>query len=288
MFFFAAITVAALQVGPNPQTVPLPNAHDELRDRPQRQTSIEAIPDPVSVWLAECLDLITQDPARAHTLAQIRRNETSGTERILANHCLGLAATELQLWTDAVTAFGAARDETPAEEMRAKARFGAMAGNASLASGDTERAVTFLRQVKVDAEAAGSAPLQAIAATDLARLLVGLGQVDEALTELELATFLAPNSPESWLLQATLLRRLERLDEASFAINRAIELAPLDPGAKLEAGVIAVLGGRDEDARGQWQEVINLQPTGPAAETARDYLNQLGSAEPGTNTEPTS
>ena len=272
------VLASMLQVGPNPVTLPPTDGHEMLRDREPRPDSEDATDTPESAWLAECLDLVAEDPARAHTLAQVKRNEETGTERILANHCLGLAATELALWEDAITAFSAARDETPPEELSARARFAAMAGNAALASGDTTRAVTLLKLAKQDAQVAASATLEAIAATDLARALVTTGQGEAALGELERATFLTPDNPESWLLKATLLRRLERLDEAQTAIERAGELAPGEPQVGLEAGVIAVLSGREEAARASWQSVVDLQPDSPAAQTAKGYLAQLGPA----------
>ena len=82
-----------------------------------------------------------------------------------------------------------------------------------------------------------SAPLQSIAASDLARALVSMGRPEDALAELEQATSLAPDNPESWLLKATLLRRLERYEAAQPAIERAGELAPTNPAVGLEAGI---------------------------------------------------
>ena len=150
-----------------------------------------------------------------------------------------------------------------------------MAGNAAFAGGDIETATEILTRARQDAETAASAPLQAIVATDLARVMVTQGLGVEALAELETATSLSPQNAESWLLKATLLRRLDRLDEAQMAIERAVDLAPADPQAGLEAGVIAVLSGRDEAARASWQSVIDLQPTSPAALTAQSYIAQL-------------
>lgn len=208
-------------------------------------------------------------------MAQLQRNASTGSDRVLANHCLGLAASELTLWDDAVTAFIAARDETPVEEPRLRARFGTMAGLIALESGDSANALLILTLAKREAQAAASAPLQAIAATQLARAMVANGQSELALFELETATRLQPDAAESWLLLGTLLRRLERLDEAQTAIERAGTLDPTDPEIGLEAGVIAVLSGREEAARASWQSVIAVAPESPAALTAQDYLAQL-------------
>lgn len=275
-----------LQVGPNPLAGDMMG--DELvRDRPPRPSAdlaqTPAEPSAASVWLAECLDQIATDPARAHTIAQIRRGETRGTDRILANHCLGTAASQLGLWNDARTAFVAAREETPPDEPRARARFAAMAGNAALAGGDGEAAIDLLVLAESDASAAGATPMQAIAVIDRARALVMLDRSAEALDALFLATTLAPDRAEGWLLQATLLRRLDRLDEAQAAIERAVAAAPdpdgIGPDIGLEAGLIAVLSGRDAAARQSWQSVIALAPDSPAARTAQEYLAQLPPAD---------
>lgn len=257
---------------------------DLVRDRPprpqaqQEPQAVEAERDATSAWLQQCLDVLAEDPARAHAMAQIRRSETTGTDRVLANHCLGTAAGALELWEDARTAFVAARDETPEAETRTRARFAALAGAAALAGGDTEGALGLLTLAQSDARAAGAAPLEAIAATDRARALVALDRSEEALVALENATTLAPDRAEGWLLKATLLRRLDRLAEAQPVIERAAGLAPANPEIGLEAGVIAVLAGRDEAARASWQSVVDLAPGTPAADTAKAYLAQLGPA----------
>lgn len=269
------ILALLLQVGPNPLAGGM--AGDELvRDRPPRPEAAQGELNAASAWLETCLAQLEEDPARAHTAAQIRRSETTGTDRVLANHCLGMASSQLGLWQDARAAFIAARDETPADEGRTRARFGALAGNAALAGGDGEGALALLARAEADARAAAADPLAAVAATDRARALVMLGQDADALGALEAATTLAPELSEGWLLTATLLRRMARLDEAQTAIERAASLAPSNPDIGLEAGVIAILSARDDAARQSWQSVIDLAPESPAAAAARGYLAQLG------------
>lgn len=281
MLIPSLILAMLMQVGPNPLGGGLPG-DDLVRDRPPRAEAATTELNATSAWLESCLDQLEQDPARAHTTAQIRRGETTGTDRVLANHCLGLAASELALWEDARAAFAAARAETPEGEARTRARYAALAGNAALAGGDAAGAEGLLRLAEAEAQAAGSAPLQAIAATDRARALVAMGRGEEALAPLDAATTAAPDRAEGWLFKATLLRRLDRLPEAQAAIERAVSLvsgaAGIGPEIGLEAGVIAVLGGRDEAARQSWQSVIDLAPEHPAAATAKGYLAQLGPA----------
>lgn len=266
-----------LQVGPNPLAGGI-QGDDLVRDRPPRTDAVQGESNATSAWLDSCFDQIEVDPARAHAMAQIRRSETTGTDRVLANHCLGTASSELGLWDDARAAYIAAREEAPMGETRIRARFAALAGNAALAGGDATGALDLLGLAEGDARAAGAALLQALAVIDRARALVALGRGDEALAALDTATMLAPERSEGWLLKATLLRRLERLDAAQTAIERAVLLTPRDPEIGLEAGVIAVLAGREDAARQSWQSVIALGP-GPAADTAQDYLAQLPSAQ---------
>ena len=264
------------QVGLDPNAPDILDTPDELLNRPAREQVEETPANPTSAWLAQCLDQLGEDPSRAHTQAQIRRNETSGANRVIANHCLGLAATELGLWDDARTAFIAARDETPAGEASTRARFGTMAGNAALGAGDAEGALVLLAQAQADARSAASATLEALAAIDNARALVALERPQEAMTSLATATRLEPDYAEGWLLTATLFRRMERLEDAQEAIEQAASLAPADARIGLEAGVIAVLSGREDAARQSWQSVVDTQPESPAAATAQDYLAQLG------------
>ncbi|GMN03388.1 tetratricopeptide repeat protein [Erythrobacter sp. MTPC3] len=267
-----------LQVGPNPALDNSLGLPDELANRPPRENAVEESADPVSQWLAGCLAQLAEDPARAHSQAQIRLPEVSGPDRVMTNHCLGLAATELGLWQDARQAFIAARDETPPEELRARARFSLMAGNAALGSGDGEGALLLLQTAQRDANAAAAATLEAIAAMDVARALVALDRPGEAFVPLSRATLLEPEKAEAWLLTATLYRRLDRLDDAQQAIEQAAKLAPMAGDIGLEAGVIAVLSGREEAARQSWGSVIETQPESPAAITAQSYLDQLGPA----------
>jgi tetratricopeptide (TPR) repeat protein len=271
-----------LQVGPFPGVDTMPRADDPLINRPPPRrvrgrnpvVEIEGI-TPSSQWLQECLDQIEQDPARAHAMAQIRRTEAKGADRVLANLCLGAASTQLARWDDARDAFLAAREGTPADEPRARARFAAMAGNAALEGSGAEEALALLGIARADARSASDRALEAITATDSARVLVTLKRTDEALAALQEATTLAPERAEAWLLHATLLRRLDRLSEAQTAIEQAAKLAPKDPEIGLEAGVIAVLDGRDDAARASWDSVIALDPGSPFAETAKRYLAQL-------------
>lgn len=278
MFLTAALLPLMLQAGLDPTRGGVPDYSADIQDRPPRELSIIDAPQPTS-WLAQCLDQLEDEPTRAHVQAQIRRDTTNGQDRVLANHCLGLASTELGRWEEARAAFTAARQETPAEETRLRARFGAMAGNAALVTGDLPGALVLLDAARADALAAQAGGMQGLIALDRARVLVGLEQLDAAEAALAEARMFQPDDAETRLLSATLLRRMGKLAEAQKQVEEAARLDPTAPAIGLEAGVIAVLDGREEAARSSWQSVIDLSPGTEFAISAQSYLDQLGPTE---------
>lgn len=275
MILSAAFIPLLLQAGLDPSRGQVPDYSADLRDRPPREASIIDAPQPTS-WLGRCLDQLEEEPSRAHVQAQIRRDSTSGENRVLANHCLGLASVELGRWEEARAAFAASRQETPAEDTRLRARFGAMAGNAALVTGDLAGARLLLDDALSDAIAARAGGMQGLIELDRSRVLVGLGQLDAAEAALAEARRLQPEDPETRLLSATLLRRIGKLAEAQEQIEEAVKLDPTGPAIGLEAGVIAILDGREDAARASWQSVVDLSPDTEFAKSAQAYLDQLG------------
>lgn len=278
MFLTATLLPLMLQAGLDPTRGGVPDYSADIQDRPPRELSIIDAPQPTS-WLAQCLDQLEDEPTRAHVQAQIRRDTTNGQDRVLANHCLGLASTELGRWEEARAAFTAARQETPAEETRLRARFGAMAGNAALVTGDLPGALVLLDAARADALAAQAGGMQGLIALDRARVLVGLEQLDAAEAALAEARMFQPDDAETRLLSATLLRRMGKLADAQEQVEEAARLDPTAPAIGLEAGVIAILDGREEAARSSWQSVIDLSPGTEFATSAQSYLDQLGPTE---------
>jgi len=278
MFLTATLLPLTLQAGLDPTRGGVPDYSADIQDRPPRELSIIDAPQPTS-WLAQCLDQLEDEPTRAHVQAQIRRDTTNGQDRVLANHCLGLASTELGRWEEARAAFTAARQETPAEETRLRARFGAMAGNAALVTGDLPGALVLLDAARTDALAAQAGGMQGLIALDRARVLAGLEQLDAAEAALVEARMFQPDDAETRLLSATLLRRMGKLADAQEQVEEAARLDPTAPAIGLEAGVIAILDGREEAARSSWQSVIDLSPGTEFATSAQSYLDQLGPTE---------
>ncbi len=263
------------QVGPSGTQMQAP------LDLPRRKTAVAAPqprPSPVASRFGECLALARSQPGQAIDLAAAWRDAEKGSARIEPERCLGLALTGLGRWDEAVAAFTAARDDTPANESDGRARLGALAANAALAKGDAKQALSLLDAAHGEALAAGNAQLAGEVAIDRARALVALKSDNEAEAALTEARHAAPGNATGWLLSATLYRRQGKLAEAQAAIEQAGALQPTDPEIGLEAGVIAILGGRDEAARKSWQSVLAAAPESDAAKIARGYLDQLGPA----------
>lgn len=225
-----------------------------------------------------CLDHARGEPAAAITEANTWLAEASGPGKSYPQQCLGYAYAMLLRWDAAERAFLAARELEAEFEYFRRAQLAAMAANAALAENRADAALVALALAANDAAAADDAGLRALVETDRARALVVQGNPGEAEAVLAAARTLDPQSPLTWLLSATLARRMGKLDEAQGFIEIAAAIAPDYPETGLEAGVIAMLQGREEAAAASWRSVIELEPDGETAATARDYLAQL--AEP--------
>ncbi|MDE2435310.1 MAG: hypothetical protein KGM49_03525 [Sphingomonadales bacterium] len=228
--------------------------------------------------LGDCLAQARTEPAAAVATANAWRNSANGPARAEAEQCLGMALSGQNQWSGAEQAFLSARDDSLASDKLSRARFGAMAANAALATNASERALSLLDAAHGDALGGGDTHLAAEVAIDRARALVILKRDSDAVASLAEATNGAPEIGTGWLLSATLARRHGRLAEAQAAIEHAATLQPLDPETGLEAGVIAVLSGHDEAARKSWQSVVASAPDSDSAKIARQYLDQLGPA----------
>lgn len=255
----------------------LPQAPLEMPRR-QKSEPVRApivVPQPRSA-LEECLATARTDPPGAAELAQTWRATMTGPARADPDQCLGFALSALQRWDEAEEAFLAARDDAAASDHGLKARMGELAANAALASGAGPRALATLDTAHGDALGAGDTRMAGEISIDRARALVLLGRENDAAAALSEARAAAPDSPQAWLLSATLSRRMNKLADAQQQIVEAARLLPIDPEIGLEAGVIAMLAGREDAARKSWQSVVIAAPGSDPAKTAQGYLDQLG------------
>lgn len=279
---FALASLALLQVGPFTRPGPQPASQlppeviqrqDDKRRQPAASAP-QALPAPKSE-LDRCLALVAEDPLQGIDAAQAWLRQAKGVPASQAGHCLGVALGRLERWSDAESALLAARDALGAADPRERARLGAMAGNAALARGAADAALTALDPAHAAALSAGDKALAGQIAIDRARALVALGRSDDAGAALAEARGAVPGSAEAWLLSATLSRRTGKLAEAQAQIEKAAALLPVDPEIGLEAGVIAMLSGHEDAARKSWQSVVAAAPGSAAATTARGYLAQI-------------
>lgn len=231
--------------------------------------------------LAACMAEARSDPAQAIITANEWMEGLSGPSASNPLQCLGFAYMGLLRWEAARDSFSRARDTRGIDDRLARARLGAMAGNAAIAAEDNFLALPLLQTARSDAIAANDNALAATILADIARVEVSEGRDERAASALEEARGLSPQDAEIWLLSATLARRMDDLPSAQVWIEAAARLDPANPATGLEAGVIAAMGGFLEAARESWFSVIALSGASPQAQTARTYLEQIGEGIPG-------
>ena len=225
-----------------------------------------------------CIERAGKDPATSLAEASAWVAAAKGANRSKPLECLGQIYTVLLRWDAAEGAFTEAAQVTPvADDARRSALF-AQAGNAALAGGHADRALSHL-----DAAVGvpGIGPLaRGQAEIDRGRAFVALDRLDDAAATYAAAQRNAPDDADAWLLGATVARRRGDYSAAQRQIEVAGRLASTDPAIGLEAGVIAMLDGREPAARKAWQSVILVAPGTKEAETAKAYLAQLGDELP--------
>jgi protein O-mannosyl-transferase len=102
-----------------------------------------------------------------------------------------------------------------------------------------------------------------MAHNNLAYVLFKKGQVDEAITHLQKAFEIQPDSADAAYdhsnLGAALLEK-GRLDEAIVQLQKSLEIQPENPDAQSNLGVAFLRKGRLDDAIAQFEKSLNLQP----------------------------
>jgi len=228
-------------------------------------------PTPEGNRLSACLAQAGSDPDSALDRADEWLKAEKGPARAAPGMCLGTAYATLEQWIPAQEAFIAARDAAVGDH-RMRATLGTMAGNAALAGGSPVGAMVVLDVAKGDATALHDNELLGGIAVDRARALVMLQRPADAATALAEARTATPEDGATWLLSATLSRRMGNLAEAQAEIENAAKFLPTDPQVGLEAGVIAELAGHLDAARHSWQSVVTADPDGAAGRAASNYL----------------
>ncbi|MGB3737871.1 MAG: hypothetical protein WA948_00800 [Pontixanthobacter sp.] len=265
--------MAAMQVGPNPRgdVDPIPEELRELRRRQRSDAPI--VPD--EDRMAACLARSQTGSVATVVEAAAWADGTDGQTKANALHCKGVAEIELGRFAEAAASFETAVAALSGNDAEYAARLGAMAGGAHLLGGDAARAATVLEQAKLAAEQGAPALIAGQIDLDRAKAYVAMDDTVRAQEALADARRTIPRDPQSWLLSATLARRLNDLPLAQDFITQARALVPARPELLLEAGLIAVLNGDDEQARRDWTAILDAPDPAPEAQTARFYLEQL-------------
>lgn len=279
-FLLPLVAQAGALAGPGPAGLNLPQIDRPAPRRVEQRNWLSLdIPLPASRFRS-CLDAVAGDPRAGEGTARLWLKD-AGKGGLSAtaqpNLCLGYALAAQEQWLAAEQALTKAR-EAATSDVLLRAQAGGMAGNAALAGGAAERALGLLDAAQSDARAADRPVLAGSIALDRARALVALGRLPQAETALADARASLPDDPQSWLLSATLARRMDKLGDAQRFIENAVNIAPRDADIGVEAGVIAMLAGHEDAARKSWQSALDTAPDSEAGKRAAFYLAQLGSA----------
>jgi len=253
--------------------LPIPPAKSQVEQQSQGQLTFD------EARFEECLKQARTDPTTAINTASNWAAEAAAETAAYPQQCLGHAYTSLLRWDAAERAFLTAREVLGDHQNEWRARLALQAGNAALAGNRAEAALFDFSLAEGDL-ADGDPAIASMIETDRARALVADGRDVEAEAALDKARTLDPQSPNAWLLSATLARRLDKLPEAQSYIEMAAKLAPTYPEVGLEAGVIAMLAGNREAAKASWESVVALASEDDAGAAAKAYLTQLAELEP--------
>lgn len=281
----AAVTLAQFSPLPNSDAEAILRMRDQQRRARTEQQPTQApsppgdaealtgvVPPVIAARLSECL-------AKANIKAEDgiadAQNWASQGGGAYAAQCRGFALGRAERWAEATSAFesGAAASGI---DLVTRARLFAQAGNAALIGGESARALRNL-----DAALAQTLPRTLSTGEihlDRARARVATGDNRGARADLDQAVVLAQADPLSWLLSATLARRMNDLPLARLHIEEAAKRAINDAGIALEQGVIYALSGdRDPAAQASFKRAQELAaPGSDVAKQAADYLEQLG------------
>ncbi|WP_289086836.1 hypothetical protein [uncultured Delftia sp.] len=253
----------------------------ELMQKRDSQALATVIPPAIADRLAACLAKANLTPEDGLAEAAAWAKDGGGAYAI---QCKGYALGSEKRWREAAAAFESGAVVTGLEPVM-QARLWSQAGNAALAGGDAQRAVS-------DLDRALEKPLPATLSTgeihlDRARARVAINNLQGARSDLNQALVLANADPLAWLLSATLARRMNDLPLASLHIEEASKRARNDAPIALEQGVIyALSGNRDPAARAAFERAIELAPASESAAKAKAYLAQLGQASDAPATAP--
>jgi tetratricopeptide (TPR) repeat protein len=272
-------TLAMAQVGPF--TVPNPGGNPRVPKpalegrEPKPKPALQPVQPVARPALSNCYVLAGNDPVAALSSADDDLTVKTGAERRDALGCRALALASLERWSEAETAFLAARDALDADDARGRAEYQAGAAIAAEGRAAYTTAIDHFTRAKALARTAEDAQLAGRISRDSAATLFKLGRKDEAAAALAEARAALPTDPVTFTISARAARLSGKLAEAQAFIELAARLDPRDVSIGLEAGLIAALAGRDDAARKSWQSVIATAPQSAEAEQAKAWIARL-------------
>lgn len=214
-----------------------------------------------------CVRQSDTDPAAAQKTAAEWAGSGGG---VPAAQCLGIARTAAGDWKGAADAFVVAAGLAEGIHDANASSLWVSAGNAALAGGDPSRAKAAIGNALNTPGFGGL--MRGEALLDRARANVALNDLGSARSDMNEALGLAADDPMTWLLSATLARRMGDTTRATADIAQAETRAPNDPDVLFESGNIAAAAGDMAKARAEWTKAAAANPKSPAAESARAEL----------------
>lgn len=229
-----------------------------------------SLPSFDEVRFADCQKLIESDAPSALVFASEWKQTDSD---FFAQACFAGAQAANGKFAEAATHFEIAATAADHAGHKQASGFRGQAGNAALAAGLTDKAISNFTMALADPTL--SLNQRAEFLIDRARTYVSSNRAQEAEGDLRETRRIAPDNKIGWLLSATLARRSGKLEDAQNHIVTAAKLSPSDAAIALEAGNIAAAAGAYEIAKEQWLQTIRIAPQSAQADSANRLLKQL-------------
>ncbi len=214
----------------------------------------------------ECLQRVSQDPARGKQLAE---EWVSQEASAAARHCAAVAEAEIGDPSLAARSFGALAQQLPPERWSDVGLLWAQAGHAWLLAEQPDQA---LEAFDLALENLPENP-GLLADRGVVRALQG--DYAGAAADLTRAISVSQPDPELLLYRATAYRHLEDYTSALDDLNVAVEIAPNFAEAYFERGNLRELVGDEAGAVADWEETRALAPGSGLARLAAERIAEV-------------
>src|SRR5438128_10464274 len=179
-----------------------------------------------------------------------------------AQFLLGRLAIETESWDDAIAPLTPAAAQSPDHD-GAWSALGAVYGEALHKS--EEAIEVYRRAVKAN-------PDNPAFADKLADLLIRLGRLPEAQTELEGVAEATPQNPRAWMKLGAVYYEQKMWDKAIEAFRRVVALTPSDLRARYFLATTYMDAGRDAEAKSELERILRADPRSIDARVQLGFL----------------